>query len=121
MPGKLVIVTAFDRPGSRGMLLDSVVRTSAAVAASAGRLAKVEEIARLLREVPAAEIPVAVAFLSGDLTQRQIGVGYAALTDLLGDGTATQEPEVGTPVLSLADTDQTLGQIGAQAGAGLAN
>jgi ATP-dependent DNA ligase I len=100
------------------MLLDSVVRASAAVAASPGRLAKIEEIARLLREVPPAEIPVAVAFLAGDLTQRQIGVGYAALTDLLGDGSGTDEPEAATPVLSLAETDQTLGQIGAQAGAG---
>src|SRR5260370_39085859 len=100
------------------MLLDSVVRASAAVAASPGRLAKIEEIARLLREVPPAEIPVAVAFLAGDLTQRQIGVGYAALTDLLGDGSGTDEPEAATSVLSLAETDQTLGQIGAQAGAG---
>ncbi len=103
------------------MLLDSVVQASAAVTASPGRLAKIDEIARLLREVPAAEIPVAVAFLSGDLTQRQIGVGYAALTDLLGEGSGTgrtDEPEAVTPVLSLAETDQTLGQIGAQAGAG---
>ena len=68
------------------MLLDKVVRTSAAVAAAAGRLAKVAEIARLLREVPQAEIPAVVAFLSGELTQRQIGVGYAAITDLLGAG-----------------------------------
>jgi ATP-dependent DNA ligase I len=101
------------------MLLDSVVQASAAVTAKPGRLAKIDEIARLLRDVPAAEIPVAVAFLSGDLTQRQIGVGYAALTDLLGDdAAATEEPEVANPVLTLAETDQTLGQIGAQAGAG---
>ncbi len=100
------------------MLLDSVARVSAAVAASPGRLAKIEEIARLLREVPVAEIPVAVAFLSGDLTQRQIGVGYAALTDLLGEGSTVTEPENAVPALSLAETDQTLGQIGAQAGAG---
>ena len=100
------------------MLLDSVVQASAAVAAQPGRLAKIEEIARLLRAVPAAEIPVAVAFLSGDLTQRQIGVGYAALTDLLGEDAAAEEPEVANPVLTLAATDQTLGQIGAQAGAG---
>src|SRR5271166_2496524 len=100
------------------MLLDSVVRTSAVVAASPGRLAKIEEIARLLRAVPAAEIPVAVAFLSGDLTQRQIGVGYAALTDLLGNDGAADGPEIANPILTLAETDQTLGQIGAQAGAG---
>src|SRR5258708_7451369 len=100
------------------MLLDSVVQASAAVAANSGRLAKIEEIARLLREVPAPEIPVAVAFLSGDLTQRQIGVGYAALTDLLGEDGAVEAPDIANPVLTLAETDQTLGQIGAQAGVG---
>ena len=66
------------------MLLQRVVRTSAAVAGSSGRLAKIAEIAGLLREVPPAEVPIAVAFLSGELTQRQIGVGYAAIVDLLG-------------------------------------
>jgi DNA ligase 1 len=70
------------------MLLDQVVRTSATVAGSAGRLAKVAAIAELLREVESAELPVAVAFLSGELTQRQIGVGYAALVDLLGSRAA---------------------------------
>ena len=72
------------KAGCNAMLLDSVVRTSAAVAATPGRLAKIDQIAGLLREVPAGEIAVAVSFLSGDLTQRQIGVGYAALTDLMG-------------------------------------
>ena len=66
------------------MLLDSVVRTSAAVAATPARLTKVALIADLLTRVPAAEIEVAASFLAGDLTQRQIGVGYAALTDLMG-------------------------------------
>ena len=107
------------------MLLDSVVRTSAAVAASPGRLAKIGHIAGLLREVPAAEIAVAVSFLSGDLTQRQIGVGYAALTDLMGGygpagspGSADVGQPPATPQLTLAETDQALGQIGALAGQG---
>jgi DNA ligase-1 len=95
------------------MLLDRVVRTSAAVAAAPGRLAKIDLIAGLLREVPPAEIAVAVSFLSGELTQRQIGVGYAALTE---PGPLPAEP--GIPELSLADTDQVLGQIGALAGPG---
>jgi ATP-dependent DNA ligase I len=106
------------------MLLDNVVRTSAAVAALPGRLAKTELIADLLREVPASEIAVAVSFLSGDLTQRQIGVGYAVLTDLLGGyepGSppgAGPGPPAGTAELSLTDTDQVLGQIGALGGQG---
>jgi len=107
------------------MLLDSVVRTSVLVAASPGRLAKIDHIAGLLRDVPAAEIAVAVSFLSGDLTQRQIGVGYAALTDLMGGygpGPSSAAAGLGGPAsapeLTLADTDDALGHIGALAGQG---
>ena len=64
------------------MLLSELVRTSAAVASTAARRAKVEEISVLLAAVPPGEVPVAVAFLSGELRQRQIGVGYAALGHL---------------------------------------
>ena len=107
------------------MLLDSVVRTSAVVAATPGRLAKIDAIAMLLRDVSGAEIAVAVSFLSGDLTQRQIGVGYAALTDLMGGygpAAAPTSPALGqppaVPQLTLAETDQALGRIGALAGQG---
>src|ERR1700758_1360019 len=106
------------------MLLDSVVRTSAAVAATSSRLAKIDHIASLLKDVPAEEIAVAVSFLSGDLTQRQIGVGYAALTDLLGGYGQREQagpglaPPPATPQLTLGETDNALGQIGVLAGAG---
>jgi ATP-dependent DNA ligase I len=104
------------------MLLDAVVQTSAAVAASPGRLAKISLIAGLLRQVPSGEIAVAVSFLSGDLTQRQIGVGYAALADLTGGygeaATAAIPGPAATPQLTLAETDQALGQIGLLAGQG---
>jgi DNA ligase 1 len=104
------------------MLLDDVVRTSAAVAATSARLAKISLIADLLTDVPAAEIAVAVSFLSGDLTQRQIGVGYAALTDLIGGYGATAVPTLPAPVpepeLTLAETDKILGEIGDLAGQG---
>jgi DNA ligase 1 len=106
------------------MLLDNVVRTSAAVAATPGRLAKIDHIAGLLTDVPAEEIAVAVSFLSGDLTQRQIGVGYAALTDLLG-GYGQREPTAPglapppeSAQLTLTETDEALGQIGMLAGQG---
>jgi DNA ligase-1 len=106
------------------MLLDSVVRTSAAVAATPGRLAKIDQIAGLLQGVPAEEIAVAVSFLAGDLTQRQIGVGYAALADLLGGYGQPEEaaprlaPPPESPQLTLAGTDMALGQIGVLAGQG---
>ncbi len=72
------------------VLLEDVVATSATVAGSPARKAKISAIAELLARVPPDEVAVAVAFLSGDLTQRQIGVGYAALMDLT-------EPEPGQP------------------------
>ena len=71
------------------MLLNELVRTSAAVAGTRARRAKIAEIAALLATVPADEVPVAVAFLSGELRQRQIGVGYAALGDLTRPGDLT--------------------------------
>ena len=54
------------------MLLDEVAGTSAAVAASSARLAKVERLAACLRRLEPGEVHPAVAFLSGDLRQRQI-------------------------------------------------
>jgi DNA ligase 1 len=96
----------------------------------------VEEIAAALRRASPAEVPVAVAFLAGELRQRQIGVGYAALADLLRpDAAAGQsapaepspaepapgEPSPGEPSpgeLTLAGTDELLGAIGQATGHG---
>jgi ATP-dependent DNA ligase I len=92
---------------NRAVLLQEVVTTSALVAGSPGRKAKTQAIAELLSRVPPAEVPVAVAFLSGDLTQRQIGVGYAALMDLTQPAVATSTaptPAAPTPAGSTAGT-----------------
>jgi DNA ligase-1 len=67
----------------RVVLLRELVQTSEAVAATSGRLAKIGEISALLRRAGPGEVPVVVAFLSGELRQRQIGVGYASLGELL--------------------------------------
>jgi DNA ligase 1 len=94
-----------------------LVRTSEAVSLTSGRRVKIDEIAALLRRAAPEEIPVAVAFLSGELRQRQIGVGYAALGGLLPaasgpDGGAGREP------LTLAGTDSVFAAIGATVGPG---
>ena len=117
-----------DRRQNRAVLLCELVATSAQVAASPGRKAKITAIAELLARVPPDEVPIAVAFLSGDLTQRQIGVGYAALMDLRrrparagrkgwakrqGQGSRSR-----TPVLTLRETDDTFEAIGAMLGPG---
>ncbi len=118
------------------VLLSEIVSTSAGVAGTPGRRAKIDQIAELLARVPVDEVPIAVAFLSGDLTQRQIGVGYAALMGLpdsapaegaapakaaLADAVAAEEAHT-TPAsqasLSLTETDAAFEEIGALAGPG---
>jgi ATP-dependent DNA ligase I len=92
------------------VLLDELARTSAAVAASPARLAKVERLAACLRRLDPGEVHPAVAFLSGELRQRQIGVGWAALRDAPGPAAA--------PTLTVGEVDAAFERIGRQAGPG---
>ncbi len=64
------------------MLVADVAAASAEVGATSSRLAKTERLAALLRAAGDDEIAVVVSWLSGELPQRQIGVGYAALRAL---------------------------------------
>ena len=110
----------------RGVLLSDLVRTSDAVSVASGRRVKINEIAGLLRRTSPGEVSVAVAFLSGELRQRQIGVGYAALGGLLradlppGGGPAASGPgpEPAARPLTLAETDSVFAAIGAITGPG---
>ncbi len=90
-----------------GVLLSDLVRTSEAVSLASGRRVKIDEIAGLLRRAAPGEIPVAVAFLSGELRQRQIGVGYAALGGLLrpaaSDPSASDSSATGMSATEPAD------------------
>jgi ATP-dependent DNA ligase I len=92
------------------VLLSEIVETSDAVTATAARLAKVEHLATCLRRLDPAEVEVAVAFLSGELRQRQIGVGWASLRD--------PPPPAAAPSLQVLGVDQAFERIGRQAGAG---
>jgi DNA ligase-1 len=106
------------------VLLTDLVDASAAVAGTSARSAKIEQIAALLRQVPPGEVKVAVAFLSGEILQGQIGVGYAALGGLLRVGAGVRDdpgvPEAGSaaPALTLTDVDVAFEAIGAVAGPG---
>lgn len=65
------------------MLLAEIAATSTEVGSLSSRLAKVNRVAtRLAAAHTPAEISVIVAWLSGELPQRQIGVGWAALRSL---------------------------------------
>jgi DNA ligase-1 len=92
------------------MLLQEIAETSAAVAATSARGAKVEALAGCLRRCDVAEIGIAAVYLSGELRQRQIGVGYASIRDL--------PPGAAAASLTLRQVDATLQLVGEQAGAG---
>lgn len=92
------------------MLLDHVVVTSTDVGAASSRLAKIARIAELLTAADPREVAVVVSWLSGELPQRQIGVGWAALRTL--------PAPAAEPSLSVADVDAAFSAIGAVAGKG---
>jgi ATP-dependent DNA ligase I len=100
------------------VLLSELVEASAAVAATPARSAKTDRIAALLGQAPADEVPIAVAFLSGELLQGQIGVGYAALGDLLRAETPTREPSPASPALTLTEVNAGFSRIAAVTGPG---
>jgi ATP-dependent DNA ligase I len=107
------------------MLLSRIAEVSQAVAATGARLAKIEALAGALREAGPVEVPIAVAYLSGELPQRQIGVGWAALRGVSGGrppGPASRDgfaPAAG-PSLSLSEVDAAFSAIGALSGKGSA-
>jgi DNA ligase-1 len=94
----------------RAVLLREIAATSESVAAASARLAKIDALAGCLRRLEPAEIVPAVAFLSGELRQRQIGVGWASVRE-------TPAP-ADEPSLSVTEVDTAFERIGGLAGAG---
>jgi DNA ligase-1 len=79
------------------MLLADVVATSAAVAATRSRTAKVAALADLLRRTADGEpavVPIVTSYLAGALRQRRTGLGWRSLQDL-PDPADTATLEVG--------------------------
>ncbi|NDU71242.1 ATP-dependent DNA ligase [Actinomadura sp. DSM 109109] len=92
------------------MLMADIARTSQTVAGTSGRKAKVAALAGCLRAAEPDEAATVVAYLSGELPQRQIGVGYAALRDV--------PPSAAEPSLRVPEVDAVFSEIGAVSGAG---
>jgi ATP-dependent DNA ligase I len=92
------------------VLLRDLADTSAAVAGTSARLGKVGLLADVLGRADPDEAPAAVAFLSGELRQRQIGVGWATLREV--------PPPADAPTLRVGEVDATFEEVGRQAGAG---
>lgn len=83
-------------------LLSTIVETSAKVAATSARLAKVRELASCLKTFTADEVVIGVAYLSGEIPQGKIGIGYAVLKEAGATAAASE------PVLTVLDVDQRL-------------
>jgi ATP-dependent DNA ligase I len=90
--------------------LDEIAGTSAAVAGTPGRLAKIQLLADTLRRLRPDEVPVAVAYLSGELPRGTVGVGWASLRDL-----PSTAPE---PSLDVLGVDAALDRVAAATGQG---
>jgi DNA ligase-1 len=94
--------------------LIDVASASADVGSVSARLAKIGRIAELLKQAATEADPtlvaVIVAWLSGELPQRQIGVGWAALRSLPGAAAA--------PSCTVRGVDAAFTEIGAVAGKG---
>ena len=94
------------------VLLTELAEVSRAVAQTSARLAKVAALADALRAAGVDEVPVLVAYLSGELPQRQIGVGWAALRSV--------PPPAAAGSLALLAVDEAFSRIKAVAGKGSA-
>src|ERR1051325_7929175 len=78
------------------MLLAELVATSAAVAATRSRTAKIAALASCIAGLPPDEIEAGVSFLSGQARQGRIGVGWATLSGFdRGDGASVATITVG--------------------------
>src|SRR6266702_4394548 len=96
------------------MLLTELLAASERVAATRSRLAKIDALGECLRRLEASEIALGVAYLSGDIRQGKIGIGYASLEDALAEAPAS------APQLTLAQVDEALARLAQIKGAGSA-
>ena len=94
------------------MLLLDVAATSVDVGGTSSRLTKVAHIANLLRRAATDPelVAIIVSWLSGELRQRQIGVGWASLR--------SRPPAASHPTLTVSGVDATFSEIGAVSGKG---
>ena len=92
------------------MLLDEIAAASAEIAQTSARSAKVARLAALLGQLAPDEAAVVASWLSGELPQRQIGVGWASLRDV--------GPAADTATLTVSGVDSTFSEIKAVSGPG---
>lgn len=92
------------------MLLAELVTTSAAVAATRSRLAKVAALAETLGRAAPDEVEIVTSYLSGSLRQRRTGVGWRSAR-------ATVAP-AGEPELTVTEVDAIFAELAEFSGPG---
>jgi DNA ligase 1 len=92
------------------MLLAEIAATSTDVAATSSRLAKVARLTECLLGASPEEVACAVSYLSGELRQGTVGVGWAALKE-------RPEPAV-EPSLGVLEVDEAMTRLKEISGAG---
>ncbi|WP_313406165.1 hypothetical protein [Aeromicrobium sp.] len=92
------------------MLLAELVATSAEVAATRSRKAKVGLLAELLRRVGPDELEVVVSYLGGTLRQRRTGLGWR--------GVSAPVPAADEPSLGVLEVDHAFAAMSRLSGAG---
>ena len=93
--------------------LAELVRASNQVAGTSSRLGKVAALADLLKRLERDEIAVALPYLSGELRQGRLSLGYATLRHATGHPASAS-------MLSLHDVDEVFSQLKAAKGKGAA-
>ncbi|HEX8755083.1 MAG TPA: ATP-dependent DNA ligase [Steroidobacteraceae bacterium] len=106
-------------------LLAELVAASCRVSGTSSRLAKVAEIAGLLRKLSREEIAIGVSYLAGELPQGRIGVGYAALQAAAAAraetaAQAAADSSAGHARLSIEETNRRVAELAAIRGGGSA-
>ena len=96
------------------MLFAEIVRTSRSVGGTRARLQKIARLAECMRGFDPAERQAGVAFLTGELRQGRIGLGYAAVRDAM-PGSAAPAPQ-----LAVAAVDLAFAEIASMSGPGSA-
>jgi DNA ligase-1 len=86
------------------MKLEELVRVSAAVAGTSGRLDKISKLAALFTLLPPDDVPTAIGFLIGWPRQGRIGVGWATVASARDHESATLS------TLELGDVDSAIDQ-----------
>jgi DNA ligase-1 len=93
------------------MLLAEIAQASRDVAATSARSAKIGRLAECLVRAEGDEVAIAVAYLSGDLPQGTVGVGWAALRKL-------PPPSDPPSALELLEVDAAVSRLQAISGKG---